>query len=415
MLPLLEALLAARPSAAGAAHHRHRDLGAADGRAPAAARPPPVRAARPAGRLALVPRPLAAAAGAAGRVRAVAQPDPREPPPGRAARAVNARMSARSAAPLAAAAEGSRRSCSRASSSASRRAPPTASASPRSAPRDVRTPGNLKAAAPPLAGSAARRWPSCARRSAGARSGSPPAPIPARTRSCSRRTATLRPRLPTLLTIVVPRHPERGAALAAWLRREGVAVARRSQREKPEPRHAVYLADTLGELGLFYRLARVAFVGKSLVAEGGQNPLEPARLGCPVLFGPHMTNFADIAADLLRRRRRAPGRGRRGARRRGGRAARRSCGPRRAMAERGLAVARSASRRARARRSPRWRRCSSAPSGRPMRAPEFWAQDGLARPPARPARAPLWPRRPARRLLHRRRGGRRCRRSASAT
>jgi len=103
-----------------------------------------------------------------------------------------------------------------------------------------------------------------------------------------------------VLTIMAPRHPERGAALAAWLAREGTAFARRSQGEKPGPQHAVYLADTLGELGLFYRLARVAFVGKSLVPEGGQNPLEPARLGCPVLFGPHMANFADLAAALLR-------------------------------------------------------------------------------------------------------------------
>jgi len=62
----------------------------------------------------------------------------------------------------------------------------------------------------------------------------------------------------------------------------------------------VYVADTLGELGLFYRLAPVAFVGKSLVRGGGQNPLEAAQLGCPVLFGPHMENFEELAAGLLR-------------------------------------------------------------------------------------------------------------------
>ena len=103
-----------------------------------------------------------------------------------------------------------------------------------------------------------------------------------------------------LLTIVAPRHPERGAALAAWLRDQGVTVACRSLGALPDRACTLYLADTLGELGLFYRLAMVAFVGKSLVAGGGQNPLEAARLGCPVLFGPHMTNFAEAAAALLR-------------------------------------------------------------------------------------------------------------------
>jgi 3-deoxy-D-manno-octulosonic-acid transferase len=105
--------------------------------------------------------------------------------------------------------------------------------------------------------------------------------------------------VPGLLTILAPRHPEHGDALAALLTRAGVKFARRSQGALPGPRHAIYLADTLGELGLFYRLAQVAFVGKSLVPEGGQNPLEAARLGCPVLFGPSMTNFADLAAGLL--------------------------------------------------------------------------------------------------------------------
>ncbi len=107
-------------------------------------------------------------------------------------------------------------------------------------------------------------------------------------------------RLPALLTIMTPRHPERGAALAAWLRSQGVRVARRSQAELPGADCAIYLADTLGELGLFYRLAPLALVGKSLIAPGGgQNPLEPARLGCPVLFGPHMANFAEPATRLV--------------------------------------------------------------------------------------------------------------------
>ena len=76
-------------------------------------------------------------------------------------------------------------------------------------------------------------------------------------------------------------------------------LARRAAGEKPAADTGIYLADTMGELGLFFRLARVAFIGKSLVPLGGQNPLEPARLGCPVVFGPHMGNFTAIAKRML--------------------------------------------------------------------------------------------------------------------
>jgi 3-deoxy-D-manno-octulosonic-acid transferase len=75
-------------------------------------------------------------------------------------------------------------------------------------------------------------------------------------------------------------------------------VARRAAGEDPGPGTAVLVADTLGELGLFYRLAACAFVGGSLVAHGGQNPLEPARLRCPVLLGPHVWNFAEIVERM---------------------------------------------------------------------------------------------------------------------
>lgn len=104
----------------------------------------------------------------------------------------------------------------------------------------------------------------------------------------------LRAALPGLLTILAPRHPERGAELAAL----APGAARRSAGALPDA-GPVHIADTLGELGLFYRLAGAALVGGSLVPRGGQNPLEPARLGCPVLFGPHMENFAEAAAALL--------------------------------------------------------------------------------------------------------------------
>lgn len=101
---------------------------------------------------------------------------------------------------------------------------------------------------------------------------------------------------PGLLCIIVPRHPERGPEVAALA--AGLGASRRAAGEDPGPGCAVHVADTLGELGLFYRLARCAFVGGSLVAHGGQNPLEPARLGCPVLVGPHTWNFAEVVARL---------------------------------------------------------------------------------------------------------------------
>ncbi len=105
----------------------------------------------------------------------------------------------------------------------------------------------------------------------------------------------LKPDHPELLTVIVPRHPERGEAVAAELGAAGLTVAVRSRDEPIEPATDVYLADTLGELGLFYRVAEVAFVGGSLAPHGGHNPLEPARLGCAVIYGPHMFNFASFA------------------------------------------------------------------------------------------------------------------------
>lgn len=110
---------------------------------------------------------------------------------------------------------------------------------------------------------------------------------------------------PSLLTIVVPRHPQRGAEIAADLASAGAEVALRSTGGMPDARTSVYIADTMGELGLFYRLCPVVFVGKSLPdmghTGGGQNPLEPARLGCAVVFGRMMENFATLAETMTRR------------------------------------------------------------------------------------------------------------------
>ena len=101
-----------------------------------------------------------------------------------------------------------------------------------------------------------------------------------------------------LLTIIVPRHPDRGAEIAAQLNTLGLTISRRSAGDAIGPGTDVYVADTLGELGLFYRLAGIAFMGKSLVPLGGQNPLEAARLDCAIVHGPHMMNFEDITEHL---------------------------------------------------------------------------------------------------------------------
>jgi len=101
-----------------------------------------------------------------------------------------------------------------------------------------------------------------------------------------------------LLCILVPRHPDRGDAIAASLRARGLSVAQRSRGADPDASTAVYLADTLGELGLWYRLAPVSFVGGSLVPVGGHNPYEPAALGSAILHGPHVANFAEIYRRL---------------------------------------------------------------------------------------------------------------------
>lgn len=101
---------------------------------------------------------------------------------------------------------------------------------------------------------------------------------------------------PGLLTVIVPRHPQRGPDIAALA--GDLPVARRGAGQEAGQAVSVYVADTLGELGLFYRLARVALIGGSLVPHGGQNPLEAARLGCPILIGLHHFNFSEIITRL---------------------------------------------------------------------------------------------------------------------
>jgi 3-deoxy-D-manno-octulosonic-acid transferase len=105
---------------------------------------------------------------------------------------------------------------------------------------------------------------------------------------------------PSPLLIIVPRHPARGDAIAQTLRGQGLTLARRSRGERLTADTQVYLADTLGELGLFFRLAQAVVMGGSLTGGvGGHNPLEPARLGLPVITGADVANFRETYADLL--------------------------------------------------------------------------------------------------------------------
>ncbi|MDW5314163.1 lipid IV(A) 3-deoxy-D-manno-octulosonic acid transferase [Rhizobium sp. PL01] len=103
-----------------------------------------------------------------------------------------------------------------------------------------------------------------------------------------------------LLTIVVPRHPERCDAIEAMLTSKGLTVARRTRNDPITPETDIFLGDTIGEMGLYLRLTEVAFVGRSLFGEGGQNPLEPAMLGCAILSGGNVQNFRDTYQMLAK-------------------------------------------------------------------------------------------------------------------
>lgn len=107
-------------------------------------------------------------------------------------------------------------------------------------------------------------------------------------------------KVPNLLTIVVPRHPERGGDIVDLVEEMQLVPAMRSRGHLPDRGTHVYVADTIGELGLFYRLAPIVFIGGSLIRHGGQNPIEPAKLDTAILHGPHVHNFAAVYSELNR-------------------------------------------------------------------------------------------------------------------
>lgn len=103
---------------------------------------------------------------------------------------------------------------------------------------------------------------------------------------------------PDLLTIIAPRHPARGADVAAACEAAGLRCALRSKSDTIDPSTDIYIADTLGELGVFYRLCDIAFVGGAINPKGGHNPLEPARLSSAIIHGPNTFNFEQIYAEM---------------------------------------------------------------------------------------------------------------------
>jgi 3-deoxy-D-manno-octulosonic-acid transferase len=110
---------------------------------------------------------------------------------------------------------------------------------------------------------------------------------------------TLRHRHPGLLTIIVPRHPDRAESLLTAFEGMELKVAQRSKGEKITADTDILLGDTVGEMGLYLRLTEIAFVGRSLTSEGGQNPLEPAMLDTAVLAGRNVQNFRESYQKLL--------------------------------------------------------------------------------------------------------------------
>ena len=108
----------------------------------------------------------------------------------------------------------------------------------------------------------------------------------------------IRARHPDALLILAPRHPERGDDLVTLLEAADETAARRSAGQEPDATTSVWLVDTLGEMGLWYRVAPVTFVGGSLVRMGGHTPFEPASLGTAIVHGPHVDNFAPAYASF---------------------------------------------------------------------------------------------------------------------
>ncbi len=162
--------------------------------------------------------------------------------------------------------------------------------------RSVETFGNLKNAAPPLPSTVAE-LDGLRRETAGRPLWLAASTHPGEEEAVIAAHKTLQAIFPGLLTILAPRHPTRGAEVAELASAQGLKAHRRSL-GAPIRDCDIYVADTLGELGLFYRLSDIAFVGGGLTQKGGHNPLEPARLGGAILHGPYTFNFVETYGEM---------------------------------------------------------------------------------------------------------------------
>ncbi|MGC6535461.1 MAG: 3-deoxy-D-manno-octulosonic acid transferase [Parvibaculales bacterium] len=162
---------------------------------------------------------------------------------------------------------------------------------------EVKTPGNLKLDAPPLTAEA-DKLSALETQLADRPCFLAASTHPGEEEQIAEALKLVRAGVTDVLAIIAPRHPDRGDAIAAALRAAGFAVAQRSQDEPVSTATEIYLADTLGELGLFYRRAPIVLMGGTLVPHGGQNPMEAAQLDCALLHGPHIDNFTEIFAAL---------------------------------------------------------------------------------------------------------------------
>ncbi len=108
----------------------------------------------------------------------------------------------------------------------------------------------------------------------------------------------LKSEYPNLLTILIPRHPKRKDEIIHQILTYNLIVKIRSENNIIDNKTDIYLADTIGEMGIFYRLGEIVFIGGSLIKHGGQNPLEPARIGVAIITGPYTFNFAEIITEF---------------------------------------------------------------------------------------------------------------------
>ena len=111
---------------------------------------------------------------------------------------------------------------------------------------------------------------------------------------------SLKSKYPNILSIIIPRHPDRGPEILRAIQPITANCLLRSNGDIINDLTDIYVVDTMGELGLFYRLSEIAFLGKSLVPLGGQNPIEALQLNCAVIHGPYMTNFQWMSEEMTK-------------------------------------------------------------------------------------------------------------------